>query len=103
MNIFEGIFAVLIFLIPLCYIIVDTAYSGKMRDITVTEKWKSDYESYAPPTYKRGSVSHCNVTVMQSGSRRTLHCEEYIYKKLKIGKSYKALIKLGWIERIKKP
>lgn len=97
-------FAIIIFVLVLStvYAAFLVFYRGKRTTITVIRKYTNEYigsnQTRTKMSYSAHLVADCRIA--SSGKIRTLSCERSdIYSKLKVGKTYTVIIKLGHIQK----
>ena len=93
------IFVLVLFVVYAAFV---AFYRGKRTTITVIRKYANKYigsnQMRTKMSYSTHLVADCRI--VSTGKIRTLSCERSdIYSKLKVGKTYTVIIKLGHIQK----
>lgn len=92
--------------IPLVFVItiliLNKFYKGTRREIVVVKKRTVNHTTMSQVTYAAGVTPHRTGDCTYKGSKRlhTLGCEDYVFSKLREGKSYTVTVKFMYIEKI---
>lgn len=93
---------VFVLVLFIAYVVFAVFYRGKRTTITIIRKYTNKYiglnQMRTKASYSAHLIADCRI--VSTGKIRTLACERSdIYSKLRVGKTYTVIVKLGRIRK----